>query len=134
MTPLPPNDQPTPYEFAQNHLARARRAAHATPVDWTDLTVYGFYCLEVAVRAAADHLGAKVTTNHLEKAQLAKSLADAHNLPDVSALLLSLNRARKATGYGDVRIPALDSDDLLAQLEGYVSAVGDLLAAHEEIE
>jgi hypothetical protein len=101
-------------------------------VDWTDLTVYGFYCLELALRAAAEYLGATITTNHLQKAELAKALAAEHNLPDVSALLLKLNKARKATGYGDVAIPAIDSDDLLAQLEGYVSAVGGLLAPHEE--
>lgn len=132
MTPLPPQDQPPPYEFARNHLVRARNAARKCPVDWTDLTVYGFYCVELALRAAAEHLGAKITTNHLQKAELAKALAAAHNLPDVSVLLLTLNKARKATGYGDVAIPAIDSDDLLAQLEGYVSAVGDLLAPDEE--
>jgi hypothetical protein len=55
-----------------------------------------------------------------------------HNLPDVSTLLTNLNEARKATGYGDVSIPPMDSDDLLAQLEGYVSAVVLLLAADDD--
>jgi hypothetical protein len=132
MTPFPTQDQPPPFEFARNHLVRARNAARKSPVDWTDLTVYGFYCLELALKAAAEHLGAKISPNHLQKAELAKALAGAHNLPDVSALLLDLNEARKATGYGDVAIPRLDSDDLLAQLEGYVSAVGGLLDAHEK--
>jgi hypothetical protein len=96
------------------------------------LSVYGFYCLEVAVRAAAGHLGAKITTSHSQKARLAQDLAATHNLPDVSKLLSELNEARKATGYGDVSIPPIDSDDLLAQLEGYVSAVGNLLGADDE--
>lgn len=132
MTPLPPGDQPDPFRLAQNHLDRARRAASKDPVDWTDLTVYGFYCLEVALKAAAEHLGTRITTSHTRKAQLAKELAANHNLPDVSTLLAELNDARKATGYGDVSIPPLDSDGLLAQLEGYMSAVGLLLAPDDD--
>lgn len=97
-------------------------------MDWTDLAVYGFYCLEVSVKAAAEHTGANPTTNHARKAVLARELAASHDLPDVSRLLLELNEARKAASYGDLMIPALDSDDLLTQLEEYVSAVGRLLS------
>ncbi|HEX8453504.1 MAG TPA: hypothetical protein VF647_15490 [Longimicrobium sp.] len=132
MPPLPPSNQPDPIRLAQNHLERARRATSKDPVDWTDLTVYGFYCLEVALKAAAEHLGTRFATSHARKAQIAMEFATNHNLPDVSTLLTNLNEARKATGYGDVSIPPMDSDDLLAQLEGYVSAVVLLLAADDD--
>jgi hypothetical protein len=127
MTPLPPESRMSPYQLAKSHFERAQKAAWEDPVDWFDLTIYGFYCLEVAVKAVADHAGAKITNKHAQKGELAKELARQHGLPDVSALLSELNQARKATGYGDIAIPELDSGDLIAQLEEYLDAVGDFL-------
>jgi hypothetical protein len=127
MAPLPPDGLRSPYELATSHLERAQAATWEIPVDWFDLTIYGFYCLEAAVKAAAEHVGLKVSTNHAQKAVLAKDLAKKHGLPDVSELLSDLNQARKATGYGDVVLPMLDSDELLAKLEEFVTAVGQLL-------
>jgi hypothetical protein len=43
-------------ECAEHHLARVQRAKDE-PTDWYDLTIYGFYCVEAAVMAAASHVG-----------------------------------------------------------------------------
>lgn len=126
MIPTQPDGRPNPYELAQSHLERAQVAAF-DPIDWADLTIYGFYCLEVGVKAAAEHVGARITNSHAQKADLARQLSVEHNLPDVSALLADLNQARKATSYGDVALPQIDSDDLVAELEEFLAAVGELL-------
>ena len=72
------------------------------PVDWDDLSLYGFYCLEAAVEAAALHFGIETTYVHAEKADIAFRLHEERNLLDVSDLLVELNFARKAVAYGDV--------------------------------
>ena len=41
---------------AKRHLERVL-AAWDSPTDWEDLTIYGFYCLEASVVAAALHIG-----------------------------------------------------------------------------
>ena len=117
--------EPTPeesLELAEGHLERALSAA-ADPVDWTDLSTYGFYCLEAAVMAAANHLKMKVQRSHPGKVEAAKVLAKKHKLPDVSALLVELNTARKAHAYGDVEAPELDEEELATELESFVGAV-----------
>ena len=88
--------------LAQRHLHRVRSAgldAH----DIDDLSLYGFYCLEAAVEAAALHVGIKTTRRHWEKANAARELHKRHGIPDVSDLVRDLNDARKAVAYGDVR-------------------------------
>src|SRR3954470_10530848 len=68
---------------AENHLRRARTAA-PHPTDWYDLTIYGFYCLEAAVMAAATHARLQVPRTHPGKAVAAEKLPHDHGLPDVS--------------------------------------------------
>ena len=113
-------------EFAEEHLRRVR-AAWDTPTDWATLTIFGFYCVEAAVMAAAGHFGLPSTRNHREKAKLAQRLHEEHNLPDVSSLLITLNTARKAAAYGDVDAPELDAEDLVTEIEAFVNSFRDLV-------
>ena len=112
---------------AENHLARARAAA-PHPTDWYDLSIYGFYCLEAAVMAAAMHAKLPVARTHAGKAAAAETLARDHGLPNVSVLLPMLNSARKAAAYGDTALPPLDPVRLVRDLERYVAAVGQMIA------
>jgi hypothetical protein len=69
--------------------------------------MYGLYCVEAAVEAAARHFGLATTHRHSDKAELASQLSEEHGLPDVGNLLTDLNLARKAAAYGDVHAPDL---------------------------
>ena len=112
--------------YAKQHLERVRNAWD-DPVDWADLTIYGFYCLESAIVAAALHAGLRFRKSHREKAEIAKHLSQSYGLPDVSGFLWELNSARKASAYGDVDLPDLDAEDVARRLEEYVEAVSVLL-------
>lgn len=111
---------------ARNHLERVRDAA-PHPTDWFDLTIYGFYCVEAAVMAAASFAGFSVDKTHPAKAAAARSLANRHGLPDVSTLLATLNAARKAAAYGDRPLPPLDPAQLLTEAEQYVESVANFI-------
>ena len=50
-------------ELAKRHLERVQ-AAWTEPTDWDDLSLYGFYCLEAAVEAAALHHGLPTSKKH----------------------------------------------------------------------
>jgi hypothetical protein len=113
-------------KVAQRHLKRVL-AAWDTPTDWDDLSLYGFYCLEAAVEAAAVHVGITTSRKHWEKADIADELHEKHGLPDVGQLLRDLNDARKAAAYGDVPAPNLDAEDVASEIEIYVDAVRRLL-------
>ncbi len=113
--------------YAKQHLSRVLAAAWDDPVDWTDLTIYGFYCLEAAIVAAATHTRLSFRRSHSEKAHAAKELSVSHDLPDVSGFLWVLNNARKAAAYGDTDLPDLDAEDVAAKIEAYVDAVSTLL-------
>ena len=113
-------------ELARRHLARVQNAS--SEVDWPDLALYGFYCLENAVVAAAIRAGIVTQKSHPSKAHAAQQLAVAHRLPDVSGLLVELNDARKAEAYGDMTRPEIDPADLTRRLEEYVQAVEAFLA------
>ncbi len=113
-------------DLAKSHLERAQTASF-DPVDWTDLTTYGFYCLEAAVVAAATYKRLPVKRTHPEKVRVARDLARSDGLPDITDLLSDLNTARKATAYGDVQLPALDAEDLATRIEEYVNAVESFL-------
>ena len=41
-------------KMAQEHLERVQVASGDDPTDWPDLTIFGFYCVEAAVMAAAE--------------------------------------------------------------------------------
>jgi hypothetical protein len=118
-------------KLARRHLERVQ-SAWDDPTDWDDLSLYGFYCLEAAVEAAALHLGLRTSKRHWEKVDLAVDLNRNHNLPDVTDLLGNLNNARKAAAYGDVELPELDAEDLAAAIERYVDAVAALLGDDHE--
>lgn len=74
--------------LAKKHLERVQLAWD--PPDWANLAMYGFYCLENAVSAAATHAGIKFARTHPSKADAARQLAARHSLPDVSSLLVQL--------------------------------------------
>jgi hypothetical protein len=122
--------------IAENKLAIARRHldrvldAWEDPTDWDDLSLYGFYCLEAAVEAAARKVGIPVSKKHWEKLDVAANLHVHHGLPDVERLLRNLNDARKATAYGDVDIPDdLDAEEIATEIEEYIDAVAKLVEA-----
>jgi hypothetical protein len=107
--------------LAEKHLERVQ-IDWDDPTDWADLSLYGFYCLENAVEAAAIHFKIRVTRKHWEKADVAHDLHVKHKLPDVSDLLRELNEARKAAAYGDVPAPSLDAEDVASRIEEFVEA------------
>ncbi len=118
-------------KLARRHLERVQDA-WGDPTDWDDLSLYGFYCLEAAVEAAALHVGLHTSKKHWEKVDLAVDLSRNHSLPDVTDLLGNLNNARKAAAYGDVEQPDLNAEDLAAEIERYVDAVAALLGDDHE--
>ena len=112
--------------LARRHLARVL-GAWDTPTDWDDLSLYGFYCLEAAVEAAASCVGLKTSRKHWEKADAAGELHNKHGLPDIDQLLRDLNDARKSAAYGDVPAPNLNAEDVATEVELYVDAVAALV-------
>jgi hypothetical protein len=116
--------------LARRHLDRVQSAWDEP--DWDDLSLYGFYCLEAAVEAAALHFGFRTSTKHWEKADLALRLHQKKALPDISDLLRNLNEARKAAAYGDIKFPELDAEDTATEIEEYVEAVATLLEGGEK--
>ena len=113
-------------KLAQRHLDRVL-GAWDTPTDWDDLSLYGFYCLEAAVEAAARHVGMKTSKKHWEKADVAGELHTNYGLPDVEQLLHDLNDARKSAAYGDVPAPNLNAEAVASEIERYVDAVTSLV-------
>lgn len=113
-------------KLARRHLERVL-AAWDTPTDWDDLSIYGLYCLEAAVDAAAMHVRLSSSRKHWQRAETAGELHKKHGLPDVEQLLRHLNDARKAVAYGDVAAPNLDAEDIASRIENYVDSVAGLL-------
>jgi hypothetical protein len=113
-------------ELAKRHLERVQ-SAWDEPTDWDDLSLYGFYCLEAAVEAAALHLRLGTSKKHWEKVAIALKLHKKQRLPDISELLSDLNEARKAAAYGDTEWPDLDAEGIASDIEEYVDAVTTLL-------
>jgi hypothetical protein len=113
-------------QLARRHLERVR-AAWDAPTDWDDLSLYGFFCLEAAIEAAALQFGMKTSKKHWEKADIATELHRRCRLPDIDQLLRDLNDARKAAAYGDVAAPRLDPEDVASEIEQYVEAVARLV-------
>ena len=120
-------------ELAKRHLDRVL-GAWTEPTDWDDLSLYGFYCLEAAVEAAALHVGLRTSKKHWEKVDLAEDLHNKKGLPQIGDLLRDLNNARKAAAYGDMDRPDLDAEDIASQIEAYVDAVAALIAPEETDE
>lgn len=103
-------------QLAKRHLDRVL-TAWPDPTDWDDLSLYGFYCLEAAVEAAALHCGLRTSKRHWEKVDLAADLHAKHGLPDVSELLRDLNEARKSAAYDDVERPELEAEEIAVSIE-----------------
>jgi hypothetical protein len=57
-------------DLARKHLNKVQ-IAWDEPTDWDDLALYGFYCLEAAVEAAALHFKLHTSMKHWEKVELA---------------------------------------------------------------
>ena len=112
--------------LAQKHLNKVQ-SAWIEPPDLDDLSLYGFYCLEAAVEAAAIHVRIETTRRHWQKANVARELYKRYGLPDVFDLLRDLNDARKAVGYADIEDPDLDNEDVVIELENYVEAVKEFV-------
>lgn len=108
--------------LARRHLERVLEAWD-DPTDWDDLSLYGFYCLEAAVEAAARKFGVATSRKHWEKVDVAAILRDQYGLPDVEQLLRDLNDARKATAYGDIEGPELEAEEIATKIEEFVDAV-----------
>lgn len=115
---------------AERHLERVQ-AACDEPTDWSDLSLYGFYCLEAAIMAAAAHAAIPIQPKHWQKADVARKLHQDHGLPDIVDLLIDLNQARKGAAYGDVEMPELDPEDVASSIEDYIEAVRDFIGAEE---
>ena len=114
--------------LAKSHLENVL-AAWDEPTDWKDLSVYGFHCLEAAVDAASMHVGLPTSRSHWKREGAAEELHERLSLPDVSELLHDLNDARKSQLYGDISSPILDAGGIASEIEKYVLAVEELLAA-----
>jgi hypothetical protein len=70
---------------ANLNLAQRSLAAWGDSTDWADLPIYGFYCLEQAVMAAATEFGLRGRKQHREGVQLASRLHRNKGLPDVTS-------------------------------------------------
>lgn len=119
-------------EVARRHLEKVE-AAWRGPVDWADLAMYGFYCLEACVVAVALHLGEPPPAKtHPAKVALAKRFTASHGLPDIEQLLIALNARRKFEAYGDIELDEdddLDAEDVADDIRGYVEAVEAMVAS-----
>lgn len=117
-------------DVARRHLAKVEDAWWA-PTDWADLSLYGFYCVESCVVAAALHLGLPRPKNtHPAKVERARELAAAHGLPEVDGLLIEVNDRRKFEVYGDFELHEnedLDAEDVAYEIRGYFEAVEVML-------
>ena len=89
-------------KLARRHLDRAQTAA-LDPIDWADLSFYGFYALEPAVDAACLHFGIELHRAHWQRSEAAEQLSSKHGLDDVSDLLSNLNEVREREAYGERR-------------------------------
>lgn len=116
--------------LAKKHLQKVQGAWD--PPDWADLSLYGFYCIEAAVDAAAIHYKLQVQPQHSHRVNTAKGLHSAHGLPDVADLLIELNNVRKREAYGDIDAPELDAEDVASLIEEYVDVVSKLLKSEGE--
>lgn len=73
---------------AQKQLEKVQ-VAQIDPVDWSDLSIYGFLALENAVVAAAEHFRIPWQKTHPSKNEAAQALHRDYGLPNVSQLMLS---------------------------------------------
>ena len=114
-------------DLARGHLERVQ-ASWDDPTDWSDLSLYGFYCVEACIVAAALYLEWDAPSSHRGKAEAAQRLSAEHDLPDIADLLVDLNDMRKYEAYGDVERPDdLSAVEVAAAIEEYFGAVNVLI-------
>jgi hypothetical protein len=134
----PKKKEPSSQEYlavAKGHLDRVQSAWYE-PTDWANLTMYGLYCLEAGILAAATSLSWDVKKTHWDKAELAERLHKEQGLSDVSALLPVLNAGRKAMAYGDIDFDEseYDAQDIATEIERFIDDVEALLSGGDEDE
>lgn len=113
-------------ELARQQLERVQMAWD--PVEWADLSHYGFHALENAIDAACAHFGLEDAGNaHWRRVERARQLHIDHGLDDVSELLRDLNETRKSESYGDVTAPPLDAEATALSIESYVEAIQSIV-------
>ena len=118
-------------EKAQRQLEKVQ-VAWLDPVDWSDLSIYGFLALENSVVAAAECLGIPTRRSHQSKSDAAELLYRDHGLPNVQRLMLELWDMRQSESYGDVSPPGgLDAETVATEIEEFVEAVSDLIGEKE---
>jgi len=117
----------TALQLSKEHLERVLEARDEP--DWANLSMFGLYCLEAAVKAAALKVGIyPKKASHAQKQDFAEQLAKQHGLPDISDLLADLNEIRKSEAYGDIENPPeLDAADVSGEIEAYVKKVAALI-------
>ena len=105
-------------KLARRHLERVL-AAWDTPTDWDDLSIYGLYCLEAAVEAAATHIGLMTSKKHWEKVTPQTSCTKSTAFPTLdNCFVISTMPGRP---------PSLDAEGVASEIELYVDAVAQLL-------
>lgn len=131
--------QGEPISEAKKHLESAdkQRASAAIdswePADPSGCVTQCFYAYENAVVAAAIAVGEPWEEVHWKKRDLAKKLFDdGHLATDVSDLLDRLNTLRKDVAYGEPSsdLARLDLEDLVSNLENFLSEVEEVVKAH----
>ena len=114
-------------DLARGHLERVQ-VSWDEPTDWSDLSLYGFYCVEACIVAAALYLEWDAPDSHRGKVEAAQRLSEEHDLPDIADLLVDLNDMRKYEAYGDVERPDnLSAEEVAAAIEEYFGAVNVLI-------
>lgn len=114
-------------DLARQQLAKVQVAAW-DPVDWLDVSLYGFYALENAVAAAADHAGIHWKQTHPSKVDASVELTQGHGLPDIAELLRDLNAIRKSSAYGEYLAPhGRSAEEIASEVEGYIDAVASFV-------
>jgi hypothetical protein len=116
--------------LARHHLERVR-SAWTDPTNWDDLSLYGFYCLEAAVEAAAAEVGMKTSKSTGKRPRQPQSFHRKHGLPEIEQLLRDLNDARKSAAYGDIPSPDLNAEEVASEIERDVGAVSGLVERAE---
>jgi uncharacterized protein (UPF0332 family) len=131
----------------EKELVSARQRLDTAKEQWEQAAVHSwepaepaecvtkcFYAFENALTAAMLALGRKPTTKHYEKAAIAAELATSGSLKtDISDRLSELNDLRKDVQYGEPgqALANADLEDILSELEAFLSEVEDLVEAEE---
>ena len=80
------NDAKFYLELSKKHLERVQQAWEEP--DWADLSMYGLYCLEAAVRAASLHASIyPKQASHAKKQDLSSQLRKQFKFPDIADLM-----------------------------------------------